>query len=188
MQDRKNSSSLNAALRLARLDDSDALFKLMQLSARTLQSKDHTQAQIEGALGTVFGVDTQLIEDGTYFVMEIDDQIIACGGWSKRKTLFGSDANKVDGPDELLNPAKDPSRIRAFFVHPDFARQGLGIKLITTCENAAIDAGFSRMELVATLSGERLYQQAGYRGMKRFVLDLVNGEQMPVVRMGKQLI
>jgi len=174
-------------LPFANLQDATELFELMQLSALTLQAQDHSTEQIQGALGTVFGVDTQLIDDQTYFAVATNQRIVACGGWSKRQTLFGGDANKQDGPDALLDPAHDAARIRAFFVHPQFARQGLGSLLITHCEAAAIKAGFQRMELVATLSGERLYAQAGYRPMKRFSLELVNKETLPVVSMGKAL-
>ncbi len=172
--------------RLACLEEINALSQLISESALTLQSKDYSRAQIEGALGTVFGVDTQLIKDGTYFAVECDDKLVACGGWSKRHTLFGADAAKTE-PDKLLDPSCDAARIRAFFVHPDYARRGVGNELITRCEQAASQLGFKRMELVATLSGERLYASVGYEPLKHYVLDLVNGETMPVVSMGRSL-
>ena len=174
--------------RLATLSDHDPLVELIALSAHHLLGVDCSKEQIDGALGTVFGVDTQLIKDGTYFVGEVDSQLIACGGWSKRQTLFGGDAGKASSVDPLLDPATEPSRIRAFFVHPDFARRGIGLELIHRCEAAAAQHKFSRMELVATLTGERLYRQAGYRQIERFDIPLVNGLSMPAVSMGKNLL
>ena len=172
--------------RLASLDEIEALTELIERSALALQRDDYTKVQIRGALGTVFGVDTQLIKDQTYFAVDDGDRLVACGGWSKRKTLFGADAAKSDA-DPLLDPAVDAARIRAFFVSPDYARRGIGNELITRSEAAARALGFRRMELVATLSGERLYASVGYEAIRRYSLDLVNGETMPVVSMGRAL-
>ncbi|MEM7084418.1 MAG: GNAT family N-acetyltransferase [Pseudomonadota bacterium] len=172
--------------RFATPDDVPALVSLIERSALALQRNDYTVEQIRGALGTVFGVDTQLINDRTYFSVYEDARLIACGGWSKRQTLFGADAAKSEA-DPLLNPDTDPARIRAFFVHPDFARQGIGNQLIALCEDAARAEGFTRMALVATLSGERLYAAKGYVPERRYVLSLDNGETMPVVSMGRTL-
>lgn len=172
--------------RNATLADINGLTALIERSARALQRDDYTPAQITGALGTVFGVDTQLIKDQTYYLVESNGELAACGGWSKRQTLFGADAAKTTA-DPLLNPASDPARIRAFFVHPDFSRQGIGLALIRQSERAAKALGFGRMALVATLSGERLYAAAGYAQTRRFTLDLVNGETMPVVSMERNL-
>jgi len=172
--------------RLARLSETDALTRLIASSALALQRDDYSQTQIEGALGTVFGVDTQLIVDETYYTVERDGELVACGGWSKRRTLFGADAGKTE-PETLLDPKIDAARIRAFFVHPDAARQGIGNELIRRCEQAARALGFSHMELVATLSGERLYSSSGYLAVKHYELELVNGSTMPVVGMRRAL-
>ncbi len=173
-------------LRKAELSDIPVLEKLIPASVRGLQADYYSPEQMEGALGTVFGVDTQLIRDGTYFVAEVDSEIVACGGWSRRKTLFGSDhASEKD--DAWLDPARDAARIRAFFVHPAWARRGLGSRIMQACEEAAIAAGFSRLELVATLPGEPLYRAHGFEPGDRFRVPLVNGESLPVVRMSKSM-
>jgi GNAT superfamily N-acetyltransferase len=134
-------------------------------------------------LGTVFGVDSQLIADGTYFVVEAGS-IVACGGWSKRKTLFGSD--RVPGrEDDLLDPRLDAAKIRAFFVHPNWARRGIGTRLLEACETAATEAGFRRFELGATLTGEPLYAARGYVPQERVEVPLANGASLPIIRMSK---
>jgi GNAT superfamily N-acetyltransferase len=163
---------------------------LIDLSVRSLQADDYSSAQIEGALGTVFGVDSQLIADGTYFVLEAkcDDgkkKIVGCGGWSKRKTLFGSDHGS-GREDSLLDARSDNAKIRAFFVHPDWARRGLGSKILEACESAAMDAGFKGFELGATITGERLYRARGYEVIDRIEVPLVNGEALPVIHMSKR--
>ena len=171
-------------IRPARPDEADPLRELIEASIRALQANDYTPAQIEGALGTVLGLDTQLIADGTYFVVEVDGRLAACGGWSKRRTLFGSD----HGPgreDAFLDPRIDAAKIRAFFVHPDFARQGLGTRLLEASEQAARDAGFSRFEMGATLTGIPLYRLRGYREVERVEVPLKNGEFLGVVKMVK---
>lgn len=173
-------------IRRATLNDVPALGALIDLSVRRLQKGDYSPEQIEGALGTVFGVDTQLISDGTYFVVESDQGAMAgCGGWSKRKTLFGSD----HGPGReasFLDPERENARIRAFFVHPDWARRGIGSLILETCEKAAMDAGFRGFELGATLTGERLYGVRGYRALERIEVPLDNGASIPVIRMVKR--
>ncbi len=173
-------------LRLARRDDADAIAALIERSVHGLQDQDYTQAQMDGALGTVFGVDTRLIDDGAYFVAEQDGEILGCGGWSWRKTLFGGDhvASKDDG---LLQPGVDPARIRAFFIDPAHARRGLGSLILEACENAARRQGFVELELVATLTGEKLYQKRGFSGIERFDVQLPNGEALPVVRMRRMI-
>jgi len=162
---------------------------LIALSARSLQALDYSPAQIEGALGTVFGVDTQLIADGTYFVVDAIGKggmkaIAGCGGWSKRKTLFGGDRGS-GREDSLLDPLQDYARIRAFFVHPDLARRGIGSRILDACESAAREAGFKGFELGATITGERLYKARGYRVTGRIDVPLPNGASMPVIRMSK---
>ena len=173
-----------ARLRRAQQRDVPALEALIPLSARTLQSATYASAQIEAALGTVFAVDHRLIADGTYFVAELDGAIVGCGGWSRRKTLFGGDRGGARN-DALLDPACDAARIRAFFVHPAHARQGIGSLIMAACECAASDAGFQRLELVATLAGEPLYTAFAFRSVERYDLTLPNGVSLPVVRMVK---
>lgn len=163
-----------------------ALEQLIAASVRGLSVSYYSPEQIESALIHVFGVDTQLIADGTYFVAELDGQIVGCGGWSKRKTLFGGDQAKA-GEDNLLDPAIDPARIRAFFIHPDFARRGIGKQIIEACEQAAAAAGFQQLEMAATLPGEPMYAAVGYDVIERFDLPFPNGVVLPLVRMGKTI-
>jgi N-acetylglutamate synthase-like GNAT family acetyltransferase len=137
-------------------------------------------------LGTIFGVDTQLIRDGTYFIAEAEGQVVGCGGWSRRETLFGGDRGK-SGLDELLDPHRDAARVRAFFVRPDWARRGIGSAILRRCEAAAMAEGFQRLEIVATLTGELLYLRFGYHVVERFEIELKNGCSLPVVRMTKPL-
>ena len=155
---------------------------------RVLQAGDYSPAQLEGALGNVFGVDTQLIADRTYYVIDDTSQperrIVACGGWSKRRTLFGSDL-ALERSDSLLNPSVDPAKIRAFFIHPDWARMGLGTELLSACESAARKAGFDHFELGATLTGERLFSARGYRAGEKMLVPLPNGATLPIIRMTK---
>ena len=167
-----DSKNLDFRIRNATLEDVCALCELIERSARQLGQHDYTREQIEGALKGAWGVDTQLIRDGTYFVVESDRRLVACGGWSRRKTLFGSDAHASREP-ALLDPAKEAARIRAFFVHPDFARRGIGRMLLEHCESEAKKEGFTRAELVATLPGEKFYQACGYFVIERkdFPLD-----------------
>jgi GNAT superfamily N-acetyltransferase len=171
-------------LRLAQESDIPSLEQLIPLSVRSLQSSYYSPAQMEASLGPVFGVNRQVIRDGTYFVVEKNCQIIACGGWSKRKSLFGGDKHQPDASVEL-NPATDPARVRAFFVHPDYARRGIGRQLLIECENAIRKEGFTRIELVATLAGEPLYLAGGYVVQERYELQLPNNLTLPVVRMVK---
>jgi N-acetylglutamate synthase-like GNAT family acetyltransferase len=179
---------LNLSLRLATTADIPALHQLIETSVRTLQRNDYRPEQIEGALGTVLGLDTQLVADGTYFIAEARAacarQLAGCGGWSKRKTLFGSDHAQVREP-ELLDPKTDAAKIRAFFIHPDFARRGIGTRILEACESAARSAGFSRFEMGATLTGVPLYLARGYQILDRIEVPLRNGHTLPVVRMYK---
>lgn len=171
---------------LAVTADIPELEALIPLSVRKLQAAWYSPAQMEAALGPVFGVDRQLIQDGTYYVVRQDGQIIAAGGWSRRKSLFGGDQHRQT-PDPELDPAQDPARIRAFFVHPDWARRGLGRVLLITCEEAIREAGFQCIDLVATLAGEPLYASAGYQVIRRFDIPLRDGLMLSGVQMGKQL-
>jgi GNAT superfamily N-acetyltransferase len=179
-------------LRLADEEDIPALHALIEASVRGLQAEDYTPAQIEGALGTVLGLDTQLIKDRTYFVAETLDEnsnehkfLAGCGGWSKRKTLFGADRGPGREP-ELLDPAADAAKVRAIFVHPDFARRGLGSLILATVEEAARLAGFKRYEMGSTLTGVPLYRLKGYVEVETIAVPLKNGEKLPVVRMVKE--
>lgn len=174
------------SLRLACEADVPALEKLIALSARGLRADFYSAAQIEGALGSVFGVDRQLIHDGTYFVVDCDGELIGCGGWSKRKTLFGSD-HQAGRDDAELDPAREPARIRAFFIHPDWARRGIGRAILDACEKAICDAGFSLIELAATLPGVPFYGSCAYSAGERYDVPLNNGLPLPVVRMTKDL-
>lgn len=177
-------------LRVATEDDIPALRALIEASVRGLQVNDYTPAQIEGALGTVLGVDTQLIRDQTYLVAEVLDKdtgeqkLAGCGGWSKRKTLFGADRSP-DREPELLNPAVDAAKVRAIFVHPDFARRGLGSLILATAEDAARAAGFRRFEMGSTLTGVHLYRLKGYRETERIDVPLEHGASLSVVKMVK---
>ncbi len=177
-------------IRVAQQEDIPVLPALIEASVRDLQAGDYTATQIEGALGTVLGLDTQLIRDQTYFLaetMSLESQsprLAACGGWSKRKTLFGSDHASIREP-ELLDPTTDAAKIRAIFVHPDFARRGLGTAILAHVEAAAIAAGFHRFEMVSTLTGVPLYRLRGYTEVERIEVPLHNGESLPVIRMTK---
>lgn len=141
------------AIRAATLDDLPELQRLVADSVWVLQSADYTDAQREAAIRLVYGIDTQLIRDGTYLAVECDSQIVACGGWSRRRTLFGGDQHRPSREPELLDPAKDASKIRAFFVGPGCERRGIGSALIRACERAALAEGFRRLEMGSTLTG-----------------------------------
>jgi GNAT superfamily N-acetyltransferase len=168
--------------RVAHLGDVPAIEKLIPASARGLRGSYYLPEQTEGAIGTVFGVDTQLIRDGTYFVATADARIVGCGGWSKRKTSYGGDSAKR-GDDPLRDPGCEPAMIRAFFVHPEFARRGIGREILRLSETAARAAGFRDLEIVATLPGEPLYRACGYVAVRRFEIPLTNGASLPVVQM-----
>src|SRR5205823_14519138 len=153
--------------RLACETDVAAIEALIPLSVRGLQAAHYSPAQMEAALGSVFGVDRQLIRDGTYFVVEQKGGMVGCGGWSKRKTLFGSD-HQTNRDDAELNPACDSARIRAFFVHPEWARRGIGSAILEASENAIRAAGFHSIELAATLPGKAFYAAFNYVSTERY--------------------
>jgi GNAT superfamily N-acetyltransferase len=176
-------------IRLATRDDEDTLRHLIELSVRGLQKDDYTPAQIDGALGHALGLDTQLIDDGTYFAAfpaSDPNLIVGCGGWSFRKTLFGSDhgPHRHMGP---LDPATEPAKIRAIFVHPDWSRRGLGTFILKHCEDAAQSAGFRSLEMGSTLTGVPLYTLRGYIRREDVDVPLPNGESLRVVHMVKTL-
>lgn len=183
------SRSASFSLRLATEKDVPALHALIEASVRGLQANDYTPAQIEGALGTVLGLDSQLIADRTYFIAtnsstDTAETIAGCGGWSKRKTLFGADRGPGRAPD-LLDPAIEAAKVRAIFVHPQCARRGLGSLILATVEDAARAAGFRRFEMGSTLTGVPLYRLRGYVEVERIAVPLGNGEALPVVKMVK---
>jgi N-acetylglutamate synthase-like GNAT family acetyltransferase len=178
-------------IRKATERDISPLQDLIAISVRGLQADDYSKSQMEGALETVFGVDSQLVADGTYFVAEAHDgsspwQIAGCGGWSKRKTLFGGDA-WTHREDSLLDPRADAAKIRAFFVHPDWARMGVGSTILQACEEAARSAGFTRYEMGATLTGAKLFGARGYQAIEQLEVPLRSGEKLPIIRMEKRV-
>ena len=179
-------SATDWAPRLARENDIPALERLIPLSVRALQAAHYSSAQMEAALGPVFAVDRQLIRDGTFFVVEQEGEVIGCGGWSRRCSLFGGDHGREE-PDPELDPQRDPARVRAFFVHPAWARRGIGRSILAACECAICAAGFRTVELVATLSGEPLYASFGYGSAERYAVAMSGGLGLPVVRMTKRL-
>ena len=186
-------------IRLAEACDIPMLGELIEASVRGLQAGDYSAAQLENALRTVYGVDTQLIADGTYFAAEETDAsgaqspgakssggalLVGCGGWSRRKTLFGGD-QFAGREDSLLDPARDAAKIRAFFVHPAWARRGIGGMILEACEAAAGAAGFRRLEMGATLTGVPFYRAKGYAELEAAEVPLGDGLTLPIVVMGK---
>lgn len=171
------------------MDDVPALNALIAASARELSAGFYTPQQIEALLTHVFGVDTQLISDGTYFIMDgedVADGPVAAGGWSGRRTLYGGDQAKTD-EDTRLDPSVEPARIRAFFVHPQWARRGLGRRLYMECERAALAAGFRNFELMATLPGEPLYAALGFDPVERVTVRLGGDVGVPLVKMQRRI-
>lgn len=173
-------------IRLAKIDEIISLNELIELSARELSRDDYSQEEIEAAISYIFGVDTDLIFDQTYYVIEEAGVAVACGGWSKRKTLFGG--NQFDSRDSgFLDPQLEPAKIRAFFVHPAYARRGLGTQLLTHCEQEAVKHGFSQAEMMATLPGVKLYEKLGYKIISKEDSQLPNGVSIPFMRMSKRI-
>jgi GNAT superfamily N-acetyltransferase len=157
---------------------------LMEAAIAELLKPFLDAAQI-AASRTIMGLDTQLIDDKTYFVVEEGRALAGCGGWSRRATMYGGD--RSPGRDAaLLDPAKDPARVRAMYTHPAFVRRGVGRLILSLCENAARAEGFTHAELVATMAGEPLYRACGYKPTERFIDDR-GGTAVPLVRMSKAL-
>jgi GNAT superfamily N-acetyltransferase len=171
-------------LRAATPDDIPALRALIDASVRGLGTGFYTPEQIDASLRHMFGVDTQLIADGTYYVIEAEGTIVAAGGWSGRRTLFGGDQMKTE-EDARLDPATEPARIRAFYVHPGWARRGLARRLFTHCRDAAAAAGFRTLELMATLPGVPFYTTLGFVARERVNVPLPDGVLLPCVRMAR---
>src|SRR5580700_11893797 len=198
--------TMDIRIRKALAEDVPVLQRLIEASVRELQAEDYTPAQMEGALESVFGVDSQLIADGTYLVAEArivdalseaettgrrrnpgSEWVIAgCGGWSKRKTLYGSD-HWTGREDTLLDPKRDAAKIRAFFIHPAWARRGAGSKILEASEAAAREAGFTSYEMGATLTGAKLFGAKGYVTVENIEVPLKNGLTLPVIHMSKRI-
>jgi GNAT superfamily N-acetyltransferase len=174
------------SIRKATLADSAAIEQLIIASARGLSRANYSEEQIEGAIKTVFGVDTSLILDGTYFVADNDGELVGCGGWSKRKTLFGGDQFESRDTSEL-DPTTEAAKIRAFFIHPAHARKGIARAILNVCEAEAKAAGFQSLELMSTLPGIKLYEACGYRGSDRVELDVGEGVTIGLAPMRKEL-
>jgi GNAT superfamily N-acetyltransferase len=173
-------------IRLARLEDRSRIQQLIVDSARGLSREHYNDAQIEAALATIFGVDTSLIEDGTYFVAEGEGVLVGCGGWSKRRTLYGGD-QFASRDVSYLDPATDAARIRAFFVHPDHARKGIAQALLAKCESEAAANGFRAVELLSTLPGVKFYKACGYSEQSSYELQLTEEVKLEFLPMRKQL-
>lgn len=172
--------------RLASLDDLDALRQVMRRSIEQLQDGFLTPEQVRVS-HSVMGLDSQLIRDGTYFIVESCNRIAGCGGWSWRSTLYGGDDSMVSREPEPLDPAKDAARIRAMYTDPDFARQGVGRTVIDLCEGAAKRAGFKRATMMATMAGVPLYEACGYVQVEPVLSAPIDGIRVPLVRMEKEL-
>jgi GNAT superfamily N-acetyltransferase len=174
-------------LRVATHGDLDAIRALIPLSVRGLSGGYYSPRQIESAIRYVFGPDTQLIRDGTYFVVEdVDGAMVGCGGWSLRRTLYGGDQAK-DVEDPRLDPATEPARIRAFFVHPGHARRGIASRIMDACVDAARAAGFRSLQLAATLPGEPLYRAFGFQAVEQIESTLPDGVEIRFVRMARDI-
>lgn len=184
---RDNVSTDCYSIRVATRADVPALESLVEASVRGLGPSEYSERQIELSLQHLFGVDTLLIDDETYYVVETTERapkMVGCGGWSLRKTPFGGDQAEAQDP-ERRDPATDPAVIRAFFVHPDAIRQGIGRKLLDVCESAARDAGFTDFELTATLTGYPLYAACGYEDVEAIEIPLADGVTLSAIRMRK---
>jgi len=176
----------STTLRVATPADTVAIQALIASSVRALSAGIYSSAQIESAITHVFGVDSQLISDATYYVIVSGAHIVAAGGWSARQTLYGGDQVK-SGTDLTIDPANSPARIRAFFVHPDWARRGLARRIFSACEQAARDRGFRRLELLATLPGTPLYRALGFVDRETVDVPLPDGLVLPCIRMDRRL-
>ena len=176
---------MSLTLRLATPEDLPALRDLMNAAIGELLNPFLSLAEVTASY-EVMGLDSQLVADGTYFVVEDDGALAGCGGWSRRATLFGGD-HSAGRDAALLDPARDAARVRAMYTHPDHVRKGVGRLILDACESAAAGEGFTRCEMAATLAGEPLYQACGYRQIERFTAATSNGVDVPLVRMGKSL-
>ena len=178
---------MNFVVRKATIDDKSEIEHLIAHSVRGLSRDDYSERQIELAVKSVFGIDTDLILDNTYFVAIADDVIIGCGGWSKRKTLYGASTYTSIRDASELNPEKDAAKIRAFFIAPHWARKGVGTAILEACEDEAKSLGFQKAEMMATLPGVKLYKVRGYQGDKSVGVEIGEGEKIECVKMEKRL-
>ncbi len=178
-------SATGLSHRIARRDDIPALKMLMDAAIRELQRPFLSPAEIEASVA-VMGLDSQLIDDGTYFVATCGGEVAGCGGWSRRATLFGGD-HSAGRDAALLDPAADAAKVRAMYTSPAFARRGVGRTILGLCERAAAAEGFGRVELGATLAGLPLYLACGYREVGRIAARTPSGIAVPIVRMEKRL-
>jgi GNAT superfamily N-acetyltransferase len=177
----------NFTHRIAGLDDLDALHQLMARAIARNQSAFLTPEQV-AVSDQVMGLDSQLVRDGTYFIVERGGVIAGCGGWSYRATLYGGDASMVARTPEPLDPSADAAKVRAMYTDPDFVRQGVGSLILTLCEAAARAAGFARVELMATAAGVPLYRAAGYAPSAEGIAAQVGDVSIPLLRMEKRLV
>ena len=177
---------MNFIVRKAGLDDKPAIARLIEMSARELSRQEYSDEQIEAAIANIFGVDSDLIYDETYFVAEVSGVLVGCGGWSKRRTLFGGDQFAKRESTEL-DPDCEAARIRAFFVHPKWARKGIGRAILERCEAEAQASGFQSLELMATLPGLDFYRSLGYAGNERVTYHLDGRVSIDFVPMKKNL-
>lgn len=178
---------MSFTLRQAGLADAESIAKLIASSVRGLARPFYSELQIEISIGSVFGVDIDLITDGTYYVAQAGALIAGCGGWSRRRTLYGASAYAESRDPEMLDPRIEPAKIRAFFIHPDAARQGIGTAILEACERAAYADGFRRAEMMSTLPGVPLYTVRGYAGDERVQIPVGEGVFIECVRMSKDL-
>lgn len=187
---------MSLSLRPATLDDIPTLNALIERSARQLSIGFYTPAEIDAAVKYVFGVDTNLVADGTYFVVHDGAVLAGCGGWSRRRTLYGGDQRPVDADapgeaqvptNDQLQPGVEAAKVRAFFVSPDFARRGVGRFLLDACLAAAAQAGFTRVELMATLPGVPFYAALGFRPMREVTDRLPDGTPLRFVQMDREI-
>lgn len=174
-------------LRKAKRDDIGSIAELIDASVRGLAKGFYDDEQIERSVATVFGVDTDLIDDSTYFVAESDGALVGCGGWSKRRTLYGASSFESSRDPEELDPLRDAAKIRAFFIHPEWARKGIGTAILDACESEAKEFGFAEAEMMATLPGVPLYSVRGYAGDERVEVPVGDGRSIDCIRMKKSL-
>lgn len=172
--------------RIAQMDDLPALRSLMTRAIESLQDGFLTPEQVR-ASHKVMGLDTQLVKDGTYFLVEEDGRVAGCGGWSWRATLYGGDDSVVAREPAPLDPATDAAKVRAMYTDPDFVRRGIGRMVLGLCEDAARGAGFSRTEMMATMAGEPLYRACGYQPVERIESAPIDGVRVPLLRMEKAI-
>lgn len=175
-------------LRKATVNEIDKISGLISESVRGLSKDYYDTLQIELSVRSVFGVDQELIEDGTYYVAEIEGKIVGCGGWSKRKTLYGASVYGESRDSALLDPVTDAAKIRAFFIHPDAARQGIGRAILRACEDEAKSLGFHAAEMMSTLPGVPLYSACGYSGDERVEIPVGEDVTIDCIRMSKKLL